>query len=544
MTRGGNDPRRPPGPPPPSSASSHHRRASSDNSQYDEASDLTWLDFLRTAGGTVQDRPDLRKRRHADSEPEGRDYRQPNFNFVGPARRQRSDVPYSALSNTRNTLNNFAPPERAMFPQRMSGDNGSISSGNHSGRRQSATGPPRWQPDHEVARCPVCSSEFTFWFRKHHCRKCGRVVCAACSPHRITIPRQYVVQPEPSSSEYLVGFESPDNRNAAFGGGETVRVCNPCVPDPWTPNTSPAGTQSMIDPVQISAEETMRRNAQRRGENMLEATPTTVPALTSPRHRNMRYRYMPPPSAQSSAGGGHQRSQSHQFTPSLSRSLSQQTTANYSGQYMQPPPIPPSSRPSGFGHRHTQSSGSHYPQQSPVSSGNPAGHRPTHNPTAPLTPRRQIREEDECPVCGAEMPPGEAVREAHIQECIASRFLVGTPSGSNNAIRPPPERTESAPSGRVEPLTSALSSSPHTATARPRASSYRPRGMITYLATEKDCTSASGDAQECIICFEEFEPGDELGRMECLCKFHRKCIRMWWETKGQGVCPTHVLTDD
>ncbi|KAF2748518.1 hypothetical protein M011DRAFT_400799, partial [Sporormia fimetaria CBS 119925] len=48
---------------------------------------------------------------------------------------------------------------------------------------------PRWQPDSEVDACPVCERQFSFFYRRHHCRKCGRVVCANCSPHRITIPR-------------------------------------------------------------------------------------------------------------------------------------------------------------------------------------------------------------------------------------------------------------------------------------------------------------------------------------------------------------------
>lgn len=123
---------------------------------------------------------------------------------------------------------------------------------------------PRWQPDSEVTHCPICNSQFSFWYRKHHCRKCGRVVCAACSPHRITIPRQFIVRPpEPveqlnsetlprhrrESSRAVVDLTADDMRdttaslpsrprlendpsNPALGGGEEVRLCNPCVPDP------------------------------------------------------------------------------------------------------------------------------------------------------------------------------------------------------------------------------------------------------------------------------------------------------------------------
>ena len=118
---------------------------------------------------------------------------------------------------------------------------------------------PRWQPDAEVSKCPICGNAFSMWYRRHHCRKCGRVVCASCSPHRITIPRQFIVHPpedaipsptmpttpgtgiisptrdgdrlqranptaRPQSSDYRI--------DPALGGGQEVRLCNPCVPDP------------------------------------------------------------------------------------------------------------------------------------------------------------------------------------------------------------------------------------------------------------------------------------------------------------------------
>lgn len=131
-------------------------------------------------------------------------------------------------------------------------------------------GPPRWQPDAEVASCPICHRPFGLFYRKHHCRKCGRVVCANCSPHRITIPRQFIVQPPgtPNNQSTPItplgqdgnridfvdltgddnGAPTTPNRyshglpqtpqqdinsfNPALGGGEEVRLCNPCVPDP------------------------------------------------------------------------------------------------------------------------------------------------------------------------------------------------------------------------------------------------------------------------------------------------------------------------
>ncbi len=130
-------------------------------------------------------------------------------------------------------------------------------------RRSTEITLPRWQPDTEVSTCPICGARFSFWFRKHHCRKCGRVVCASCSPHRITIPRQFIVH-SPSEccqdpdtgyipNPTIIDLTSDDENDAvrsphptnpgrgqnqnnmaepALGGGQEVRLCNPCVPDP------------------------------------------------------------------------------------------------------------------------------------------------------------------------------------------------------------------------------------------------------------------------------------------------------------------------
>jgi hypothetical protein len=60
--------------------------------------------------------------------------------------------------------------------------------------------------------------------------------------------------------------------------------------------------------------------------------------------------------------------------------------------------------------------------------------------------------------------------------------------------------------------------------------------MIVYDASEKDCIGADGEGlQECVICFEEFAVGDEMGRLECLCKFHKVIyLILAWPSWGIG----------
>jgi hypothetical protein len=43
---------------------------------------------------------------------------------------------------------------------------------------------PVWVPNKDSPDCSLCSKAFTMFHRRHHCRKCGRVVCDRCSPHR------------------------------------------------------------------------------------------------------------------------------------------------------------------------------------------------------------------------------------------------------------------------------------------------------------------------------------------------------------------------
>ena len=43
-----------------------------------------------------------------------------------------------------------------------------------------------WNPD--TSNCELCLDRFTFWNRRHHCRICGRVVCATCSQNRLFVP--------------------------------------------------------------------------------------------------------------------------------------------------------------------------------------------------------------------------------------------------------------------------------------------------------------------------------------------------------------------
>lgn len=187
------------------------------------------------------------------------------------------------------------------------------------------------------------------------------------------------------------------------------------------------------------------------------------------------------------------------------------------------PPIPSSSR-------HPHPSSSRHPHPSP--SLQPALHTPVS--LQPL-----LNEEDECPICHSALPlkgpdGSEKAREAHISSCIDSHFSTSSSSAQTSHPLPAVPAISATASGTYASAAPPFQGRPFPAfAARPEGSIDRsitgmPRrrttGMVVYHASEKDCVGEDGEGlQECVICFEEFAVGVEMGRLECLCKFHKVC---------------------
>ena len=50
-------------------------------------------------------------------------------------------------------------------------------------KQYEATAPAAvWTPDKDAPSCQLCKKKFSMYYRKHHCRACGRCVCCDCSP--------------------------------------------------------------------------------------------------------------------------------------------------------------------------------------------------------------------------------------------------------------------------------------------------------------------------------------------------------------------------
>lgn len=74
-----------------------------------------------------------------------------------------------------------------------------------------------WEKDMNVHACRKCMRKFTLFFRKHHCRRCGRIYCDACTSHRAYIPENVHIT-DPAIPEML------DSEI-----GSAVRICDWCM---------------------------------------------------------------------------------------------------------------------------------------------------------------------------------------------------------------------------------------------------------------------------------------------------------------------------
>lgn len=532
---------------------------------------------------------DRRKRLSEYAEEHSRRRSSSGISFVHPgsSRSRQSitqpgnDRPMFVTSTTLNSPPTQRATERAL-PRRPS-----LDSLPNRGSREITL--PQWEPDAGVSKCPICGTTFSFWYRKHHCRKCGRVVCANCSPHRITIPRQFIVHPpedatpSPSTANNagveVVDLTSDDDTpgevvnleerpqsseyriDPALGGGQEVRLCNPCVPDPNplphlpylstarhtfdsfpTPDNTGPNQQLPTIPCFSSS-----------GDDQVPTLSRTVSSGRSEYRSNNASRFdgiaplaaLTPPTPGSSTNRRHSHASRLVGSP--------MSLPGYSSVY--------GSAPDQTAHqRHLASLLQNRPHHRHHASLGPIPSSSRYRPLPDLdmassrpAPRPQLREEDECPICHQALPPkgpdgSEAEREGHVESCIATHF---SSSGPRSSHPPASVATAAAVVASAATPSQAAGSRPISTGHRESSgssdmpsSSFQQRmrtpGMFVYHASEKDCVGQDGEGvQECVICFEEFAVGDEMGRLVCLCKFHRACIRQWWVTKGAGACPVH-----
>jgi hypothetical protein len=61
---------------------------------------------------------------------------------------------------------------------------------------------------------------------------------------------------------------------------------------------------------------------------------------------------------------------------------------------------------------------------------------------------------------------------------------------------------------------------------------------VTFEVTETDHQELIDGDKECMICYEEYEKGQMVSRLECFCVYHKSCLENWLSRKQ--CCPLHM----
>jgi hypothetical protein len=84
-----------------------------------------------------------------------------------------------------------------------------------------------WVNDESIKNCQntTCNIEFSWYYRKHHCRACGRIFCYNCSNKQMYLPKELEQFPDHADA---LKFSTSFNSWLAGTTMEKERVCNKC----------------------------------------------------------------------------------------------------------------------------------------------------------------------------------------------------------------------------------------------------------------------------------------------------------------------------
>lgn len=339
---------------------------------------------------------------------------------------------------------------------------------------------PVWQDDNSVTRCFICDSNYHIFNRRHHCRKCGRVVCGSCSQ-----------QPVKYFPNTVVVLNGSGDRHIATAH-ERFRTCDECVEE-----------IRMIRRALFAFD--TGRTAGYFGDDGGSTSTTSTPENTTPQNEE---------TTENNSVVKH---------VANTRTRLLRTSSSHSDV------VPNSSR------RHRS--------------------RSNHDDDS---------DDNLCPVCAVDLlklyidrnkthienisnSDFEEFKAGHISDCLvaydfstsAQRFSPSKKSPSANKmlvynIPPIPK-----PIFENIPDNADRSDEP----VENQDDQVQQVGSVQSNQTIPQSSEKKEDIveNECVICLEDLKPGDKVGRLECLCVFHYKCIKDWFNKKGYGECPVHFI---
>ena len=55
---------------------------------------------------------------------------------------------------------------------------------------------PDWVEDDKFSNCQICTSQFSLFVRRHHCRRCGKLLCGKCCHSKVDLWRMGFIDPQ------------------------------------------------------------------------------------------------------------------------------------------------------------------------------------------------------------------------------------------------------------------------------------------------------------------------------------------------------------
>ncbi|KJK84507.1 hypothetical protein H634G_00028 [Metarhizium anisopliae BRIP 53293] len=259
-------------------------------------------------------------------------------------------------------------------PEKLPSHNGSLLSpvstltGQKNNRKLIEQSLVTWEDDEKVSKCPFCQQEFGSWtFRRHHCRICGRVVCAD-SQTGCSSEVGLNVAPAPPRN----GTEKPE-ANGENSLALNIRMCRECN---HTIFSGRDFTESLLrKPPDQKAYETLRQ-FERGIRQLLPSFHRALQALQTPTLPNgeMDLSVPPPSHAQIQEAGKIRRRLIDSFgkygmaakrlrdlkTDSPTQQMLQQAVYSYTNNFLHTNMLPLKSLPQVLRHRSTPSQSSRF----------------------------------------------------------------------------------------------------------------------------------------------------------------------------------------
>lgn len=157
------------------------------------------------------------------------------FTEMRKKRVERQTLEISRLEKRLTTLTRLLtrPPDDTAITNGIAGLSMASFTGQKNQRKLLEQSVITWEDDATVPKCPFCQQEFAWTFRRHHCRICGRVVCAdpqtACSSDVGLNVEAAVNGHNPHAVKAVATTEKHPPSPGAQQHTIDVRMCRDCI---------------------------------------------------------------------------------------------------------------------------------------------------------------------------------------------------------------------------------------------------------------------------------------------------------------------------